>query len=111
MPYREQNTVDKRSNIFLLLFSVAIIVLGGVFLAPLKWPVGLLLLLVLVVTILVLLTNWQINKFGYRCSACNHEFDINMMTAFLTPHIWREKYLKCPKCHKFQWAVEVVKVK
>lgn len=111
MPYREQNSFDKRNNLFLPLFSIALIIIGGIFLAQLRWPQGLLLFLGFCAIVLISLTNWQINKFGYKCSACHHEFDINMKTALLTPHLWRKKYLKCPKCEKVQWAEEIVKDK
>lgn len=111
MPYRNCNNTDKRNNLFLILFSVVLIVFGGAFLSPLRWPWGMILFLGLVIMMLILLVNWQVSKVGYRCSACNHEFDINMRNAFLTPHVWGKKYLKCPECQKSQWAIEIVKIR
>ncbi|HAD81981.1 MAG: hypothetical protein A2509_06825 [Candidatus Edwardsbacteria bacterium RIFOXYD12_FULL_50_11] len=109
--YREHNETDKRTNLLLLLFALILIAVGGAYLAPLKWPFGLVIFLGFIAMLLLVLAKWQTNKFGYRCPACTHEFDIKMINAFLTPHVWGKKYLKCPECYKSQWAIEIIKIK
>lgn len=51
---------------------------------------------------LYLLVRWHSRRFGYRCPACSHEFEITSASDFLSPQgFGREggwKRLTCPDC-------------
>ena len=44
----------------------------------------------------------------YNCKKCNFNYIPNALPFWLSPHIFRTRYLKCPKCHKYSWNKKVL---
>ena len=44
----------------------------------------------------------------YECQKCNHKYIPNILPFWLSIHIGRTRYLKCPKCHKYNWTKKVL---
>lgn len=44
----------------------------------------------------------------YHCKKCNFNYIPNALPFWLSPHIFRTRYLKCPKCHKYSWNKKVL---
>ena len=39
----------------------------------------------------------------YHCNKCDFKYIPNALQFWISPHIFRTIYLKCPKCHKYSW--------
>ena len=111
--YKETTKRDWIRTIAYIAVSIAVIIIGAIFLLPAYWYWY--IWLILVVGSLFLLVRWHAKKFAYRCPKCGHEFEISIFTDFISPHGpsisggW--KYLKCPKCHERSRATVIKKVK
>ena len=44
----------------------------------------------------------------YRCKKCEFKYVPNTIPFWISPHIFRTRYLKCPKCHKYSWNKKVL---
>jgi len=60
---------------------------------------------------LMLLVFWHAKAVVYHCPRCGYEFEVSMLTDFLSPHgVSKEgawKYLKCPNC-KYRSRMEIL---
>lgn len=45
----------------------------------------------------------------YECSICKHKYVPSYSRIFLSIHIGKTRYLKCPNCHKRSWNKKVVR--
>lgn len=45
----------------------------------------------------------------YKCSNCNYEYIPKYNNVFLSMHIIRTRYMKCPKCNKRGWQKKIIK--
>jgi DNA-directed RNA polymerase subunit RPC12/RpoP len=110
MPYREVNEGDRHATCLYVILANAAIVITGLIIISLAWPVSFVLWLAVFVTgIMYLLVRWHASATAYRCPACNQEFEISALTDALTPHVPDTKYLKCPQCGKWGWAAVLMK--
>ena len=109
--YQETTKENWIRTIIYVAVSVAIIIIGAIFLFPTYWYIW----LILVVGSLFLLVRWHAKNFAYCCPKCGYEFEISIFTDFISPHGpsksggW--KYLKCPKCHERSRATVIKKIK
>lgn len=39
----------------------------------------------------------------YHCNKCDLKYIPDILPFWISPHIFRTRYLKCPKCHKYSW--------
>ena len=44
----------------------------------------------------------------YHCNKCDFKYIPNTLPFWISPHIFRTRYLKCPKCHKYSWNKKVL---
>jgi len=44
----------------------------------------------------------------YECSKCEHRYIPRYSNVFLTMHINRTRYMRCPKCGKLSWQKKVI---
>lgn len=44
----------------------------------------------------------------YHCNKCDFKYIPNALQFWISPHIFRTRYLKCPKCHKYSWNKKVL---
>lgn len=44
----------------------------------------------------------------YECSKCGHRYIPRYSNVFLTMHINRTRYMRCPKCGKLSWQKKVI---
>ena len=110
MPYREATKTDQWRALGYTLLTILAIVVTGLILAPLSWPVGLLVWLVIPVGSTFLLVRWHAHSTAYRCPACGQEFEIAVLTDLVSPHFRSRKYLRCPQCGKRGWATVLMRV-
>jgi hypothetical protein len=99
---RSEEKELKRSDwiraIAYLLIMIAVIVWGAFLMLPVFWQPWLMVTAVLVYSLVV----WHTRHFDYRCSKCQEEFGISVISDLISPQgigqggSW--KYLKCPKC-------------
>lgn len=61
----------------------------------------------LLVAIPFLLRVEQVAGF-YECKHCHHQYVPRYMSVFMSPHMGRTRYMKCPKCHKRTWQKKVL---
>lgn len=108
--YTEVSRTDWiRTAIYTSLYAAALIA-GALVLIPVKWPLGFILWLVIVVGGgMLLLVAWHARNFAYRCAKCQHEFEISLLGDLVSPNGGRGKYLKCPGCSRRGWAVVLKK--
>ena len=66
------------------------------------------------VVVLLLFVRWHARTFAYRCRNCDNEFEISVLTDFVSPHGiglkgdgW--KLLRCPRCGRWTRARVVPK--
>lgn len=112
--YRDTEPGDWiRTGVYIAIFVLAISA-GAFLLLPEFW----LAWGVLLVAGSAALMLWHTRAFAYRCARCDEEFEISLLTDFISPHgisrdeggCWRGyKYLKCPHCHQRSKAVGVAK--
>ena len=39
----------------------------------------------------------------YHCNKCDFKYIPNALQFWISSNIFRTRYLKCPKCHKYSW--------
>jgi len=112
--YRETEIEDWiRTGVYIAIFVLAISAAAFLLLPEywLAWGV----LLVVASAVLML---WHTRAFAYRCARCGEEFEISLLTNFVSPHgisrdedgSWRGyKYLKCPNCDRRSKATGLAK--
>ena len=110
MQYRPITPQDTATNVMILAVFLALILSLLIAIAVFHQSFLVLILLLFCVVSVLVLTKWNIATHGFECPSCKHQFDINMRTAPLTPHVWNKKLLRCPACGKRDWAMEVVKI-
>jgi len=44
----------------------------------------------------------------YKCSECGHCYIPTFKSVFMSPHMGRTRYMKCPKCNKKSWQKKVL---
>jgi hypothetical protein len=107
--YRDATKRDWIRTITYVALSIAVTVIGAIFLLPAYWYIW----LILIAGGLSLLVAWHARKFAYRCPNCGHEFEISAFADFISPQgIGRGggwKYLRCPACHRRARATVISK--
>lgn len=84
-----------------LITFYAITIITALILAPLRWPFGFVLWIIIVVASLLVVVRWHAGNTVYRCPECGQMFSIGTVTDLVSPHGldgggW--KLLTCPKC-------------
>jgi uncharacterized C2H2 Zn-finger protein len=85
-----------------LIAFVATTVLTALILAPIHWPFGFALWVIIVVASLLVVVKWHAGNTVYRCPECDQLFNISTVTDLVSPHGlgrgggW--KLLTCPNC-------------
>jgi DNA-directed RNA polymerase subunit RPC12/RpoP len=115
--YMKINTTrqDWKKIMSYLAVYIAAITIGVVLLLPKYWYIW----IIVVAFGMILLVRWHSKAAVYRCTNCGNEFQVSIVTDFLSPqgvgkdytgkpYGW--KYLKCPACEKRMKAV-IVKMK
>lgn len=81
---------------------VATTILTAIILAPIHWPFGFALWIIVVVASLAAVVSWHAANTVYRCPECGQLFSIGTVTDLVSPHGlgrgggWT--LLTCPKC-------------
>ena len=44
----------------------------------------------------------------YHCNKCIFKYIPDILPFWISPHIFRTRYLKCPKCNKYSWNKKVL---
>jgi DNA-directed RNA polymerase subunit RPC12/RpoP len=108
--YRKSRRKDWYKSLAFIAVYLTVLAVTGIFLLISYWHVW----LVLAATGLMLLVFWHARATAYHCPRCGYEFEISMLTDFLSPHgvnkerVW--KYLKCPNCqHRSRMEILVKK--
>ena len=109
MPYREVTKKDWWRVGAYVLLTIVVSSVGARVLVPGTRPLEMVLWLVMFFGGLFLLVRWHANSTAYRCPECGHEFEISVLTDFISPHTPNKKYLKCPQCGKRKWATVLMK--
>jgi DNA-directed RNA polymerase subunit RPC12/RpoP len=109
MSYRMATAKDWLKTGLYILVTLAVIILASILL-PSIGLVGIVLWAVIFVGGMYLLVRWHANSTAYRCSGCDHEFEISTLADLISPHIPNKKYLKCPQCGKRNWATILMRV-
>jgi DNA-directed RNA polymerase subunit RPC12/RpoP len=92
-----------------ILLTIIVIAAGAAALIPGSSPFEMGLWLAIFFGGYFLLVRWHANNTAYRCPECGHEFEISVLTDFLSPHTTSKKFLKCPQCGKRKWATVLLK--
>jgi DNA-directed RNA polymerase subunit RPC12/RpoP len=98
--YREPRRRDWLKTLVFIAAYIAVLGLSAIYLLLSYWYVW----IVLAAVGLVILVSWHAKATAYRCPSCGYEFEIFILTDFLSPHGvdgeggW--KYLNCPNCSK-----------
>jgi len=108
MRYREATARDwLRAGVYIAL-AIGTIVVSIVLLFPLG-PVGVTVWLAVSGGTMYLLVRWHAKITAYRCPECGHEFEISVLTDFVSPHWCSKKRLRCPECGGRDWATILMK--
>jgi len=87
-----------------LIAFVAATILTALILAPVRWPFGFALWIIVVAASLLAVVRWHAANTVYLCPECGQLFSISTVTDLVSPHGlgrgggW--KLLTCPKCGK-----------
>ncbi len=101
----------KKTIIYLAIYMVTVIT-GAILLIPNYWY----LWAIIVILGLILLVQWHSKSAVYKCTSCGNEFQVSIITDFLSPQgvskdkdekTYGWKYLKCPACRKRMKAIIV----
>ena len=109
MPNREGTRKDQLKLGAYILLTILVIAAGAAVLLPGSRPFEMGLWLAIFFCGLFLLFRYHANNTAYRCPQCGHEFEISVLTDFISPHTTTKKYLKCPQCGKRKWATVLLK--
>jgi len=96
--YREPRRKDWVKSLFYIAIYIAVLGFSSFYLLLSYWFVW----AMLVIGGLLILLYWHARNTGYHCQKCGCEFEISMLTDFLSHHgvdkegAWM--YLNCPKC-------------
>ena len=44
----------------------------------------------------------------YECRKCNHKYVPKFITVFISMHLGRTRYMKCPECNQRSWQKKVI---
>jgi DNA-directed RNA polymerase subunit RPC12/RpoP len=97
--YRKPRRSDWKKTLVFIATYLAILVISAIYLLVSYWYVW----IVLAAMGLFILISWHAKSTAYHCPRCGYEFEISVLTDFLSSHgVNKEggwKYLKCPNCH------------
>lgn len=86
-----------------LLFYLAVTILTALLLAPVAWPIGLAVWVILDMFLLLGVVAWHARATVYTCPECGNTFTISLATEITSPHGIKGggwKHLRCPRCGK-----------
>jgi len=110
MAYRDVTGIDRLKVVGYMMLMILFNVVTAVVLMPRDWPWGFLIwLIVCFCGSLFLLVRWHARVTAYRCPTCAEEFEISIMSDFISPHLPNKKYLKCPHCDEKGWVEVLMK--
>lgn len=111
MQFRPITPQDRTRNIVILAVFLAMVFLLLVTVVTFQKTYLALILIAFCLLSTAALTKWAVDTYGYKCPSCQHQFEITMRTALLTPHVGDRKLLRCPSCGKRGWTQAVIKVR
>lgn len=44
----------------------------------------------------------------YECKKCKHKYVPTFIRVFVSAHVGRTRYMRCPKCNKYSWKKKVL---
>jgi DNA-directed RNA polymerase subunit RPC12/RpoP len=44
----------------------------------------------------------------YECRECGNRYIPEFMSVFISMHMGRTRYMRCPKCEKLSWQKKVI---
>lgn len=107
MPYREVTTRDWLKTGLFIALTIATVVVTWVLVVPLGAG-GMVAWFAMSVASVYLLIRWHANTTAYRCPDCGHEFEISVLTDWVSPHWHGRKLLRCPGCGTRGWATILI---
>ncbi len=96
----------KRVVTFVFLYICAVS-LGAFLLIPLYQPFGFIIWMFVAFGGVFLFVRWHAKNTAYICPECGYRFTISTFKGFISPHMWRKKLLRCPRCGKRKWCLAV----
>lgn len=67
------------------------------------------IILVVALIFAFIMQNWRRRYFDYQCAKCDEKFSLPVWQAVLSIHMLGSKFVKCPQCGKWGWAMLVPK--
>ena len=113
---KQKEESDKRlltAETILIIFSIAAILLSAVISAYLQMPDHLRLVIVLLgvaVAMPGLIFSIKIEQVAgyYECGHCHHKYVPTLRAIWMSMHMGRTRYMKCPECGKKSWQKKVI---
>jgi len=96
--YRKSRRKDWLKSLIYIAIYLTVLGVTGIYLLLSYWYIW----IALAAGGLIILVSWHAKATTYLCPICGYEFEISVLTDFLSPHevdrngAW--KYLKCPNC-------------
>ncbi len=112
--FREPTPAERRSDVRAMVVYVLSTSIAAGVLASVRFPSGLVVWVVLVLTSTTLLVHRNARRSGYRCLHCGYEFQVTTWTELISFQGmggggW--KYLRCPRCDLKSRAKALVAVR
>ena len=113
---KQKEESDKKllaAETILIIFSVAAILLSAVISAYLQMPDYLRLIIVLLGVAIAmpgLIFSIKIEQVAgyYECGNCHHKYVPELRAIWMSMHMGRTRYMKCPECGKKTWQKKVI---
>lgn len=92
------------SCVLVILSSLALIVLSALFITQIWFKfvvIGIALIVIFADIAVILLV--AVSTEIYKCENCGEKFVPTLTAYLLSPHTFKKRYLKCPRCGKKSW--------
>ncbi len=92
-----------KKTLAVIIAYVLITVVGAIILAPIIWPVGFVIWIIMEMALLFALVSWHSSMTVYTCPNCGATFSVSPIKDLAAPHGPQNggwAYLRCPRCGK-----------
>ena len=103
----EETKKHLRKVIIFVFLYICVITLSAFILIPNYQPFGFIIWIFISFSGVILFVRWHTQNTAYICPECGYAFTITTSRSFISPHMWRRKLLRCPKCGERNWCLAV----